>query len=69
MSDSETVKKVALDIARWFINGDRPDEWKLKEWAERLDPDAIAAAYADRVAPPPGTVQTPKAETEPKGGA
>lgn len=46
MSDSE-VKKVALDIARWFINGDRPDEWKLKEWAERLDPDAISAAYAD----------------------
>jgi hypothetical protein len=41
-------EKVALDIAKWFINGDRPDEWKLKEWAERLDRDAIAKAYDAR---------------------
>lgn len=52
------VQKVAVDIALWFVNGDRPDEFKLKEWAERLEPDAIAAAYLLRAAPqravPPG---------------
>jgi hypothetical protein len=41
--DSE---RVALDIAMWFVNGDRPDEWKLKEWAERLDRESIDKAYA-----------------------
>jgi len=44
------IEKVALDIAKWFVNGDRPDEWKLKEWAERLDRDAIAKAYEARAA-------------------
>ena len=43
-----SAQKVALDIAKWFVNGDRPDEWKLKEWAESLDRDAIAKAYEDR---------------------
>lgn len=42
------VSKVALDIATWFVNGDRPDEWKLKEWAERLDRYAIGKVYESR---------------------
>lgn len=41
---------VALDIARWFVNGDRPDEWKLQEWVVRLDRDAVAKAYEERSA-------------------
>lgn len=49
MTDQGTVNAVALDIARWFVNGDRPDEFKLKEWAERLDRDAVAKAYEDGV--------------------
>lgn len=57
-SANPEVQKVAVDIARWFINGDRPDEFKLKEWAERLESDAIAAAYLMRANPqqevPPG---------------
>lgn len=44
----EGREKVALDIATWFVNGDRPDEWKLKEWAEALDRDAIEKAYERR---------------------
>lgn len=55
---ADEVQKVAVDIALWFVNGDRPDEFKLKEWAERLEPDAIAAAYLLRATPqrevPPG---------------
>jgi hypothetical protein len=48
-SDAELPvgEKVALDIAKWFVQGDRPDEWKLKEWAEALDRDAIGKAYED----------------------
>jgi hypothetical protein len=49
---SDSAQAVALDIARWFVNGDRPDEFKLKEWAERLDRDAIDKAYADRASRP-----------------
>lgn len=48
MTDQGIVRSVALDIARWFVNGDKPDEFKLKEWAERLDCDAIAKAYDER---------------------
>lgn len=39
------AENVALDIAKWFANGDRPDEFKLKEWAEALDRDAVAKAF------------------------
>jgi hypothetical protein len=47
LAEMERAARVALDIAKWFVNGDRPDEWKLKEWAESLDRDAIAKAYED----------------------
>jgi hypothetical protein len=47
----EAQSAVALDIAKWFINGDRPDEWKLREWVIHLDGDAIDKAYDERKEP------------------
>ena len=61
---STDVSKVAMDIAKWFVNGDRPDEWKLKEWAERLDRDAITRAYADRSTPEAQRTETGAASPE-----
>lgn len=29
-------ERVASDMEKWFLQGDRPDEFKLREWAVRL---------------------------------
>lgn len=35
-ADRDAVTKVADDIEKWFGDGVKPDEWKLREWANSL---------------------------------
>lgn len=34
------IRWCADDMAKWFMSGDRPDEFKLREWIYRLG-DAV----------------------------
>jgi len=34
--DLAAIREVIADIVKWDENGDRPDEWKLREWHQNL---------------------------------
>jgi len=34
--DLAAIREVIADVVKWDENGDRPDEWKLREWHQNL---------------------------------